>query len=128
MERDFWLSLVVYNDFRGVPVRKAIAEGYLDLRKMSRPEQARLIRLGSLFFQGRSWRKFAGVSDEPEQAYRQLDEQERAEVEEFRAMRQTIGAAVVKLLDDDETLDKVRRDVTIERLETMGFLDGGDES
>jgi hypothetical protein len=121
MERDYWLSLAVYDEFRGVPLRKVIARGYVDLRSMGRSEQALFIRLGSLFFQGRSWRKFAGVTDSD--ACDRLTEDERDELVKFRSVRRQIGAAVVRLLDDDDTLDQIRCDVIIERLESMGFLD-----
>ena len=121
LERDYWLSLAVYDHFRGVPVRKTIARGYVDLRDVDRARQTQFIRLGSLFFQGRSWRKFAGhdVRDPMER----LSDDERAELAGFLALRRTIGVAFVRLLDDDETLDPLRRDVTVERLEAMGFLD-----
>jgi hypothetical protein len=120
-QKDYWLSLAVYDAFRGVPVRKIVARGYLDLRTMDRSEQSLFIRLGSLFFQGRSWRKFVG--DSAPNPIEQLDPSERAELTRLLATRAQVGAAVVRLLDDDETLSPLRRDITIERLETMGFLD-----
>ncbi len=118
---DYWLALAVYDEFRGVPVRKAIARGYIDLRPMPRARQEQFIRLGSLFFQGRSWRKFADDST-PEPGKHLLPEQE-AELRSFLALRHEVGAGVVRLLDEDESVDPVLRDVTVERLESMGFLD-----
>jgi hypothetical protein len=119
--RDYWLSLAVYDEFRGVPVRKAVARGYLDLRGMPRDRQIVFIRLGSLFFQGRSWRRIVGDTAAAPAA--QLTAEERTELESFRVLRREIGAAVIRLLDEEETLDPFVRDATLERLETMGFLD-----
>ena len=120
-DRDYWLALAVYDEFRGVPIRKVIARGYLDLKRMERPQQALFIRLGSLFFQGRSWRKF--VEDTAANPIDKLSDAQRAELTAFYALRRQVGAAVVRLLDDDETLSPLLRDVTVERLESMGFLD-----
>ena len=119
--RDYWLSLAVYDEFRGVPVRKAVARGFIDLTGMPRDRQTVFIRLGSLFFQGRSWRKIVG--DTANDPAVQLAPEEAAELAAFRALRTEIGAAVIRLLDEDETLDPFVRDATLERLETMGFLD-----
>jgi hypothetical protein len=119
---EYWLALAVYDEFRGVPVRKAIARGYIDLKPMPRERQEQFIRLGSLFFQGRSWRKFAG--DTTPNPVDHLTPEQHAELRSFLAMRHEVGAAVVRLLDEDENVDPILRDVTIERLESMGFLDG----
>jgi hypothetical protein len=122
MSDDYWLALAVYDEFRGVPVRKAIARGYIDLKPMVRERQEQFIRLGSLFFQGRSWRKFA--DDRTPDPVAHLTPAEEAELRSFLALRHEVGAAVVRLLDEDENVDPVLRDVTVERLESMGFLDG----
>ena len=122
MANDYWLALAVYDEFRGVPVRKAIARGYIDLKPMPRERQELFIRLGSLFFQGRSWRKFA--DDSTPNPCEHLSAAENAELRSFLALRHEVGAAVVRLLDEDESVDPVLRDVTVERLESMGFLDG----
>jgi hypothetical protein len=122
--RDYWLALAVYDDFRGVPVRKVIARGYVDLRSMAPERQDSFIRLGSLFFQGRCRRKYVG--DGTPAALDRLTPEERAELDLLRTLRRAIGAAFVKMLDDDQALSATARDVTLERLETMGFI--GEES
>jgi hypothetical protein len=119
-DRDYWLSLAVYDQFRGVPVRKLISENHFDLKAMDSTEQALLIRLGSLFFQGRTWRKVAGhTTSQPEQ---RLSEGELSELRSFVSYRFAIGSAFLRMLDEDETLNPVTRDVTVERLEHMGLL------
>jgi hypothetical protein len=122
--RDYWLSLAVYDGYRGVPVRKVIARQYVDLTTMERERQADFIRLGSLFFQGRSWRKFAGhTGGDP---LRHLTPEERDELLRLRALRLEVGAACLRLLDDDDTVSASTKDATLERLESMGFLADGE--
>lgn len=119
--RDYWLALAVYHEFRGVPVRKAIARQYLDLRDKDRAQQELFIRLGSLFFQGRTWVKIIG--DDPSGYASHLDARDREELEELLALRREVGTSVVRLLDAETDMDPVVRDMTLDRLENSGFLD-----
>ena len=80
-----------------------------------------MVRLGSLFFQGRSWIKIVG--DDPTGFEGHLSDTDCAELERFRELRREIGAAVIRLLEDEQTLDPLVRQATLDRLDTMGFLE-----
>ena len=121
--RDYWLSLAVYDEFRSVPVRKAVARSYVDLSGLTRDQATLYIRLGSLFFQGRSWVKLLGDDGSREAYAEQLTDADRAELESFRTLRTEIGAAVLQLLDDEDHLDPLVKEATLERMESGGFLD-----
>lgn len=118
--RDYWLALAVYDTYRGVPIRKAVARGYIDLRGLTRPQQERYIRLASLFFIGRSYIKIVG--DESDGYDKHLTDEDCAELKAFAELEASVGPAVIRLLDDDETLDAVVRQTTLERLESMGLV------
>jgi hypothetical protein len=119
---DYWLALAVYDEFRGVPVRKVVAHDYLDLGKLERDRQIILIRLASLFFQGRCWRKLIAVTESCDEG--RLSEAQRQELAAFRQLRLTIGAGFLRMLDEDESIDPIVRDIALERIEAMGFVNG----
>jgi hypothetical protein len=119
---DYWLALAVYDEFRGIPVRKVIAHDYLDLGKLERERQIILLRLGSLFFQGRCWRKLINVSEPCDES--RLSDSQRQELAAFHQLRLTIGAGFLRMLDEDESIDPIVRDIALERIEAMGFVIG----